>query len=169
MSWLDKTENERASTTQEKKAGWIYKVLPPYLGPLAISAIKLRDVLITAQRIKAHGAIESAHRVLQIRGQIHRFPVASGFGERDVSADLKGAFSHTTKKQSMQRSPIQKRVVKLLRAIYSPKGHPYAAAALKLSALLFVRPGELRAAERKEIDFERGEWRIPVSQMKMKM
>ncbi len=33
---------------------------------------------------------------------------------------------------------------------------------------MFVRPGELRKAEWKEVDFEAGEWRIPAERMKMK-
>jgi integrase len=33
---------------------------------------------------------------------------------------------------------------------------------------LFVRPGELRAAEWCEIDLDAGEWRIPAAKMKMK-
>jgi integrase len=56
----------------------------------------------------------------------------------------------------------------LMRAIYGYHGHPYAAAALKLFALLFVRPGELRAAERREIDLDDAIWRIPGVKMKMR-
>jgi integrase len=55
----------------------------------------------------------------------------------------------------------------LLRSIDGYQGHPYARAALKLSPLVFVRPGELRAAEWNEIDFETAEWRIPGHKMKM--
>lgn len=54
-----------------------------------------------------------------------------------------------------------------MRSIYGYAGHPYAADALKLSALTFVRPGELWSAEWKEINFETNEWRIPASKMKM--
>jgi len=42
-------------------------------------------------------------------------------------------------------------------------------AALKLSPLLFVRPGELRHAEWSEIDLAKAEWRIPGEKMKMKL
>jgi integrase len=167
LAWLSKTENERAATTQEKIAGWIQKDLLPYLGPLPISTLKPRDILVTVQRIEARGAIESAHRVRQICGQVLRFAVASGLVERDVSADLKGALA-TPQKTNYAAITDPKRVGELMRAIYGYQGHPYAAAALKLSALLFVRPGELRAAEWEEIDFEKAEWRIPASKMKMK-
>lgn len=43
----------------------------------------------------------------------------------------------------------------LLRAIEAFKGQPTTIAALKLLALLFPRPGELRLAEWKEFDLER--------------
>jgi integrase len=55
-----------------------------------------------------------------------------------------------------------------MRAIWGYHGHPYAAAALKLSALLFVRPGELRAAEWREMDLDDSVWRIPAAKMKMR-
>ena len=168
LAWLSKTANERAATTQEKVTGWINKDLLPYLGPLPVSTIRPRDVLVTVQRIEARGALESAHRVRQICGQILRFAVASGMVERDVSADLKGALA-TPQKTNYAAITDPKRVAELMRAIDGYQGHPYAVAALKLSALLFVRPGELRAAEWDEIDFDKAEWRIPASKMKMKV
>ena len=42
-------------------------------------------------------------------------------------------------------------------------------AALKLTPLVFVRPGELRTAEWAEIDLDAAEWRIPANKMKMKV
>jgi integrase len=55
----------------------------------------------------------------------------------------------------------------LLRAIYSYEGQPVTAAALKLAALVFVRPGELRGARWSEFDLDGAEWRIPAERMKM--
>jgi len=55
----------------------------------------------------------------------------------------------------------------MLRAIDGYDGQPVTLAALKLAALLFVRPGELRSAEWSEFDLVAGEWRIPAAKMKM--
>lgn len=52
---------------------------------------------LCVQRIEARGALESAHRVKQICGQVFRFAVAASLVERDVTADLKGALSVPTK------------------------------------------------------------------------
>lgn len=46
--------------------------------------------------------------------------------------------------------------------------HVIVRCALKFSALVFCRPGEIRHAERGEIDFYAREWRIPAEKMKMK-
>ena len=54
----------------------------------------------------------------------------------------------------------------LLRAIETYQGSFVTKAALKLSPLVFVRPGELRGAEWSEFNFEAAEWRIPAERMR---
>lgn len=56
-----------------------------------------------------------------------------------------------------------KQVAELLRAIDNYQGSLSAICALKLAPLVFVRPGELRAAEWQHIDFEAREWRYLVT------
>lgn len=165
--WLEKTKSERAATTQEKVENWLAKDLFPAIGSLPITTIKPRDVLVALQKIEARGAIETAHRVKSLCGQVFRFAVAIGLADRDVTADLKGALvSVQTNHFAAITEPQQ--VAKLLMAIHGYSGHPYAVAALKLAPLVFVRPGELRSAEWAEIDLEAAEWRIPGHKMKMK-
>jgi integrase len=55
----------------------------------------------------------------------------------------------------------------LLRDIEAFKGTFVTRCALRLAPLVFVRPVELRKAEWTEIDFDKAEWRIPASKMKM--
>jgi integrase len=47
-------------------------------------------------------------------------------------------------------------------------GQPTTRLALQLSALSFVRPGELRLARWKEIDFDKAIWVVPAATRKMK-
>jgi integrase len=56
----------------------------------------------------------------------------------------------------------------LLRAIDGFDGQPTTRAALKLMALLFPRPGELRAAEWTEFDLVNKIWTIPATRTKMR-
>ena len=48
------------------------------------------------------------------------------------------------------------------------KGSLVTKCALRLAPLVFLRPGELRNAEWKEIDLEKAEWVIPAIRMKLK-
>ena len=48
-------------------------------------------------------------------------------------------------------------------------GTHVARCALRLAPLVFVRPGELRAAEWKEFNLDGAEWRIPAERMKVRV
>jgi integrase len=85
-----------------------------------------------------------------------------------VTADLRGALAPVVSKNHAAITDPA-RVGELLRAIDGYQGQPATAVALKLAPLVFVRPGELRAAEWAELDLDSKEptWRIPASRMKM--
>jgi len=139
----------------------------PWLGERSISAITASELLSALRRIEDRGAIETAHRVKQICGQVFRYAIATGRAERDISVDLRGALP-PTKPKHMATITDPKQVGDLLRAIDGYEGHIITKVALKLAPLVFVRPGELRHAEWAEIDLDKAEWRIPAKKMKMK-
>lgn len=140
----------------------------PWIGNKNINDITAPELLSVLRRVESRGALETAHRINQICGQIFRYAIATGRAERDPAADLKGALPPTRVKH--HASIIEpKNVGELLRAINNYSGSIITATALKLSPLLFVRPGELRQAEWSEIDFDVCEWRIPAEKMKMRV
>lgn len=159
-TWLKKTATNRVESTQGKLTTWLEKDIFPYIGSKPIIEIGPRDVLAAVQKMEARGAIETAHRIKQICGQVFRYAVATGSAERDVTSDLKGALA-SVPKTNYAAITEPKQAADLMRSIHGYSGHPYATAALKLSPLLFVRPGELRAAEWVEFDLDAAEWRIP--------
>jgi integrase len=165
-AWLDKTKATRAESTDAKVRGWLDNDIYPAIGHLPIANITPRDVLDLVRKVEKRGAIDSATRMKQLCGQVFRYAVAEGSAERDVTADLKGALAV---RQTVHLAAITepKPVGELLRAILGYSGHPATVAALRLTPMLFVRPGELRHAEWSEIDLEAAEWRIPGSKMKM--
>lgn len=166
--WLDKTAGDRMASTHTKVTTWLEKDVFPFIGKMPISTMGPRDVLGALRHMEGRGALDSVQRVKQICGQVFRYAVASGSAERDVTQDLKGALAkHAPDNFAAITDP--KQAGELLRSIYAYAGHPYTVAALKLSPLVFVRPGELRTAEWAEIDLEAAEWRIPASKMKMKV
>jgi integrase len=165
--WLAKTAADRADETQQKNTSWLEKNVFPAIGPMPISKIKPRDVLVALQKIEARGAIESAHKVKQLCGQVFRFAVAAGLAERDVTADLRDALS-TVPEAHYAAITEPNQVARLLRSIYAYNGHVYATTALRLSPMVFQRPGELRSMEWAELDLNGAEWRIPGQKMKMR-
>ncbi len=140
----------------------------PWLGSRPIKAVKAPELLAVLRRVESRGANETAHRALQVCGRVFRYAIATGRAERDPSRDLSGALA-----------PIQERhfasiteplaVGELLRAIDAYKGAFVTRCALRLAPLVFVRPGELRAAQWAEFDFAKTEWRIPASRMKARV
>lgn len=137
------------------------------IGARPISEITPREVLNALQVVEARGAIESAHKIKQLCGQIFRFGVASGYLERDVTADLGDALAAIPQRHYAAVTE-PKDAAKLMRAIHTYDGHPFCVAALRLAPLVFQRPGELRSMEWAELDFESKEWRIPGEKMKMR-
>jgi integrase len=100
-------------------------------------------------------------------GAVIRYAIATARAEFDPTASLRGALTAPT---VTPRSAITdaKKFGGLLRAIHGFDGHESTKAGLKLMAILFPRPGELRTAEWSEFDFEADIWTIPASKTKMR-
>lgn len=165
--WLRMQAGKLAEVTLTK-ARWILgDFIYPKLGDRLITEIKAPDLLAVLRAIEAKGIHETATRAKQRVGQIFRFAIATGRAERDITMDLRGALAPVI---VTNRAAITEpsRVGELLRAIGGYKGDPATCAALKLAPLTFVRPGELRGAEWREIDLDAAEWRIDGQRMKVK-
>ena len=93
--------------------------------------------------------------------------MATGRAERDPSTDLKGALREP-KKKHFTAITEPKHVGPLLVAIDGFAGSATVRAALRLSALLFCRPGELRHMEWKEINWDEERWELPAEKMKVR-
>jgi integrase len=139
----------------------------PWIGKRLISEIKAPELLAALRRVESRGALESAHRIRIISGQVFRYAAATGRAERDPSGDLKGALPQPGEKHHAAITDPSE-VGPLLRAIDGYKGHFIVKCALRLAPVFFVRPGELRNAEWAEIDLDEAVWNIPAHKMKMK-
>ena len=134
----------------------------PWLGSQPITAILPKDILSCLRRVEDRGTIETAHRTLQICGQVFRYAVATGRVDRDITPDLRGALP-PTKGGHFAAITDPKQAAPLLRAIDSYTGSFVVKSAMQLAPLVMVRPGELRHAEWAHIDLEEKEWRYLVT------
>jgi integrase len=139
----------------------------PWIGARPVREVTAPELLAVLRRIEERGALDTAHRAHQNCGQVFRYAVATGRAERDPSADLRGALPPVNDKHHASITD-PKAIGALLRAMEGYQGSFVVLCALRLAPLVFVRPGEMRGAEWAEIDFEKAEWRIPASKMKMR-
>jgi len=166
QEWLELQTKSLAPETISILGARLKSALYPYLGSKPVAEITAQELLGALRRIEARGRHETAHRVRALAGRVLRYAVATGRAQHDVAADLKEALA-PVKSKNFASVTDPKRVGELLRAIHGYSGQPVTALALKLAPLVFVRPGELRAAEWSEFDLENAEWRIPGARMKM--
>ena len=137
----------------------------PWLGKRPIAEIEAPDVLQCLRRVEARGAIETAHRVKDACGQVFRYGIATGDCKRNPAADLRDALQPVkTTHHAAITDP--KAVGKLMRDISEYEGQPVTRAALVLSALLLLRPGELRHMEWAWIDLNGATLTVPAETMK---
>ncbi|BDI07127.1 tyrosine-type recombinase/integrase [Sphaerotilus microaerophilus] len=149
----------------EKWLRLVEKDLFPWLGTLPLADVSAPVLLAALRRTEARGAHNTAHELRQYAGQVFRYGVATGRCERNPTADLAGALKPLqVKHMAAVLDPAG--VGALLRNISGYAGHPLTRAALALSALLFQRPGNIRAMEWGELDTDAALWTIPAAKMK---
>lgn len=141
-------------------------IFPP-LGSRPISEIKPKELLTVLERIASRGALDSAHRLRHHCGMIFRYAIVHEYAERDIAADLRGALP-PVKGGHHAAATTPKDLAPILRSIDDFNGSFVVKSALQLLPLVFCRPGELRAAEWSEINFDDCIWEIPAERMKMK-
>ncbi len=165
--WFNQVMPEKSTSYRERTARILDKDLYPYLGNRPISSVTAPELLATLRRIESRGANDIAHRAKQTAGQIFRYAVATGRAERDPSGDLKGALKARRKKKHHAAIIDPAEVGRLLVAMNGFQGSLVVKTALLLSPLLFQRPGEIRAMEWSEINWNEARWEIPAEKMKM--
>lgn len=137
----------------------------PYIGRRLVAEIEAPELLGVLRRVTARGAVETAHRLKDACGQVFRYGIASGACARNPAADLREALPPVhTRHHAAIVDPAK--AAELLRTMDGYTGHPVTRAALALSALLMLRPGELRQAEWSWVDLDAATMTVPAALMK---
>lgn len=165
--YLAKLRREGRAEATMTKVEWLLDFALPVLGPLSVSAIRPIEVLAVLRTVEKRGRYDTARRLRSTIGAVCRYAVATARAQVDPTAPLLGALTAPT---VTPRAAITdpKAFGGLLRAIDAYAGHKTTQAALKLMALLFPRPGELRAAQWPEFNLEEAIWTIPAERTKMR-
>lgn len=164
-AYIERNRRDGLADATVGKREWFLRLVERSLGHRPISEIAPYEILEAVRPYEAAKNDEKAHRTLQFIGQVFRYAVANQLAPSDPTRDLRGALANRRPKH-LAAVLDAKRAGELLRAIGGYEGGALTRTALQLSALLFVRPGELRAAEWSELDLEASIWRIPAARMK---
>lgn len=137
----------------------------PWIGRRPLAEIEAPELLQCLRRVEARGAIETAHRLKDACGQVFRYGIATGACTRNPAADLRDAL-RPVETRHLAAIVDPRQAGELLRDVLGYQGHPVTRAALSLSALLLLRPGELRQMEWAWIDFDAAALTVPGEIMK---
>lgn len=163
--------NLAAYRAKQSKADAPHPLRP--ISDRAIEAITKDDISGVINGLKRRNKIETAHRLMDRLERVFRYAVGTGRMQINPAAAFRDSADPRDKLPplAVKNHPAitePRRVGELLRAIDSYSGQPTTEAAMKLAPYLFVRPGELRAAEWSEFDLAADEptWRIPAARTK---
>lgn len=165
--YIAKLEAEGKADVTIAKAYWLLSKLSPALGKRPISEITPAELLAVLRKSEKIGQRETARRLRSFASRVFRYAVATARASTDPAQPLAGALiAPNAKHHAAITDPIE--FGALLRSIDEYSGQPVTKAALRFSALVYQRPGEVRQAEWSEIDLDGAVWTIPASRMKQR-
>lgn len=165
--FLSKNEREGKADATLTKKRWLVGLASADIGNRPIAEISASEILVPLRKVETLGNYETARRLRAVIAQVFRYAIATGKAVNDPTYGLKGALIAPT---VTHRAAITNwgGFVGMLRAIWTYEGTIETRAALKLMALLYPRPGELRQAEWTEFDLDKAVWTIPEVRTKMR-
>ena len=164
--YIAKKAREGLAQVTLTKARWLLRLLAPKIGGRPIGEITAQELLAALRPVEQRGNLETARRMRSFAGRVFRYGIATGRAEHDLSSDIRDALiTPKVTHRAAILDPVG--VGGLLRAIEGYGGQSSTVLALRLAPHVFVRPGELRHAEWREIDFDRAVWVIPGCKTKM--
>ncbi len=161
MHMHDKSESHKVRTNRILKTR-----LFPCIGNRPIKDITAPELLDALRKIEKNGSIDTAHRARGVASQVFSYAIATGRTDRNIANDLIGTLKPHKQTHRAAITDI-KELGKLLRDMENSSSGIVVKTAMRISPILFQRPGEIRHMEWKEIDFEKALWSIPAEKMKM--
>lgn len=156
--WLASIKHTVTDKTHQKKERRFELHAFPLIGRLGINEIKSPQIFDVLKPLIAKNELETAHRLHSEIGTAFAYAIAHGFADYDPAQAVAKQIPPLKVKHRAALTD-QKAVGQMLRDIYSYEGTFAVQCALRISPLLFQRPGEIRQMEWKDVDLAAREWR----------
>lgn len=165
--YIVKLEAENKADVTLAKTRWLLSKFSPSLGKRPIAEITPHELLAVLRAAERKGHRETARRLRSFASRVFRYAVITARASADPAQPLQGALvAPTVTHHAAIIDPVA--FGGLLRSIDSYSGQPVTTLALRFTAHVFQRPGEVRKAEWSEIDFDKAVWTIPAARMKQR-
>jgi len=165
--YLKMRKDELASSTYVRYERALKRDFYPFIGAMPIDKVTRGDLVSIATYVQQRGALETAHRYLNLANQIWKYALQFDKVEHNIVGDIDKTialkkFTNTEYKTITE----PKRIGELLRAIDDYKGSFTTRHLLRFLPYVFVRSANIREAVWSEFDLKKKLWTIPASKMK---
>lgn len=165
VRWVEDPLRNICEKTRKGDRGRIFNHLMPLLGTKLLAEIQAKDIYQVCESLIVKKKIDTAGRVAKLCSNVFNYANLLGYEVNNPCGVVIESIPKPRKKHfPALTNPAH--LAEILPKIYAYNGTPVVSAALKLVAMLMVRPGSLRMAEWNEFDLSRGLWLIPATKMK---
>ena len=165
LEWFEAYSRDLSARHVIKLRRYLDSTLFPAFGSRPVDELVPADVLDAARPAQEKGNIQTAHRLVQLSGQVLQYAVIKGVVQVNVASGVTRALQ-PVRITNYPTITDPKEIGRLLRAIHGYKGFPVIVYYLKILPYVFTRPGELRLAEWADIDLDGALFTVPWQRMK---
>ncbi|MFJ5442929.1 tyrosine-type recombinase/integrase [Pectobacterium sp. CHL-2024] len=138
----------------------------PDIGKRPVAEIKPLEMLTSLRKLEKRGVLDKLRKIRQACNQVFRYAIVTGRAENNPASELASALPPPKATHYPHLLPDE--LPDFLRALSTYSGSKITQLATRILMLTGVRTIELRQAEWKEFDFEKGLWEVPKERMKMR-
>ncbi|HDY8785373.1 tyrosine-type recombinase/integrase [Klebsiella pneumoniae] len=142
------------------------KYVFPAIGNIPVQQIKARTLVEALEPIKARGALETVHRLVQRINEIMVYAINTGLIDANPASGIGMAFEKPKKQNMPTLRPEE--LPKLMRSLVMSNLSVPTRCLIEWQLLTLVRPSEASGARWVEVDFDKNLWTIPAERMKAK-
>ncbi len=144
----------------------LHKDVFPAFGAISVQELKARTIVEALEPIKARGALETVHRLVQRINEIMLYAVNTGLIDANPASGVAMAFERPKKQNMPTLRPEE--LPRLMRTLIMSNLTVPTRCLIEWQLLTLVRPSEASGARWAEIDLEAKLWSIPAERMKAK-
>ncbi len=146
------------------KNEWLLSLLAP-LHRVPVSEITAARVREAVQRVESNGRHETAHRVAAFANAVLDYAAAMDYIPQATHIRLRVVLKAVEREHHAGIIEPAALGQLLVKSSFYPGT---VGALMRLTPHLFARPGEMRAMEWAELDFDKAQWIVPAPKMKMR-